>query len=119
MRNLIATLLSFIVIAAWPGYVAAHASLERSQPAEDAVVTTSPTSVQLWFTRGLEASFSKVQVLDQSGKQIDKGNPVVKGDGKQLEVEVPTLTPGTYKVVWRIVALDGHKAKGEFRFTIK
>lgn len=120
MRNFFAALLSLVVIAAWPSHAAAHANLERSQPADGAVLTAPPASVQLWFSRGLEPSFSKVQVLDQAGKEVNKAASAVKGDdAKLLEVELPALTPGTYKVVWRIVALDGHKAKGEFRFIVK
>lgn len=120
MRNLLAALFGIALLAAWPGYAAAHAALERTQPADDAVLSTSPTQVQLWFSRALEPSFSKVQVFDQTGKKVDKGNAAINAnDAKLLEVSVPTLPSGTYKVVWRIVALDGHKAKGEFKFTVK
>ena len=120
MRNLCSVLLSIALLAAWPGHVAAHAVLERSQPADGALLTTSPTQVQLWFSRAIEPSFSKAQVLDQNGKEVSKGNAAVNAnEAKLLEVGVPTLPPGVYKVVWRIVALDGHKAKGEFSFTVK
>jgi methionine-rich copper-binding protein CopC len=51
---------------------------------------------------------------------VDNGKPSVNdNDVKLLEVGVPPLGSGTYKVVWQIVALDGHKAKGEFAFTVK
>lgn len=120
MRNLLAAFLSITLLAAWPGYAAAHAGLERTQPADGAFLSASPTNVQLWFSRAIEPSFSKVQVIDQHGKEVDKGNVAVNAsDAKLLEVGVPTLPPGVYKVVWRIVALDGHKAKGEFHFTVK
>lgn len=120
MRNLCSALLSIALLAAWPGYVVAHAALERTQPADGALLAVSPTQVQLWFSRAIEPSFSKVQVLDQHGKEVNKGNAAVNTkDAKLLEVGVPTLPPGVYKVVWRIVALDGHKAKGEFHFTVK
>src|SRR3569623_1518052 len=36
-----------------------------------------------------------------------------------MEVSLPALAPGSYKVIWRIVALDGHKAKGEYSITVK
>lgn len=119
MRYLFASLLS-IALLALPGYAAAHAVLERAQPAENATVTASPGSVQLWFSRAVEPSFSTVRVVDQKGKDVNSAKSAVNGnDGKLLEVSLPALTPGTYKVVWRIVAMDGHKAKGEYSFTVK
>lgn len=120
MRYLYALLISTVIIAFTPGQVFAHASLDHSQPANDAQLDTTPSSVQLWFTRALEPSFSTVSVVDQSGKQVDSGNPAVNDkDPKLLEVGVAPLSAGKYKVIWKIVALDGHKAKGEFSFTVK
>lgn len=119
-RYLFAILLGAGFLIAWPGYAAAHASLHHSQPSDGDVMATSPPSVQLVFTKPLEPSFSTVRVVDQQGKQVDNGKPAVTGsDAKQLEVGLPSLAAGTYKVIWKIVALDGHKAKGEFSFTVK
>jgi len=120
MRYLLATLLGAVFLAALPGYAAAHAFLDHSQPSDGAVVTPAPASVQLWFSRALEPSFSTVRVEDQKGKQVDNGKPAVNNeDPKLLEVGLQPLAAGSYKVIWRIVALDGHKAKGEFTFSVK
>ncbi|RYY11978.1 MAG: copper resistance protein CopC, partial [Alphaproteobacteria bacterium] len=40
-------------------------------------------------------------------------------DNKVLSVEVPTLAPGTYKVIWHATAVDTHKTEGNFSFTVK
>lgn len=120
MSHIVATLFGFAFLMTLAGNASAHAFLDHSQPDADSVVTSPPASVQLWFSRALEPAFSKVRVLDQKGKQVDNGKPSVNdNDTKLLEVGVPQLRSGTYKVVWRIVALDGHKAKGEFAFTVK
>lgn len=120
MRHLLATLLGAVFLAILPGYAAAHAFLERSQPGDGAVVTPAPASVQLWFSRAVEPAFSSIRVEDPKGKQVDKGKPAVNDkDPKLLEVGLQPLTAGSYKVIWHIVALDGHKAKGEFTFTVK
>ena len=120
MRNLLATLLGAVFLAVLPGYAAAHAFLERSLPGDGAVVTPAPASVQLWFSRAVEPSFSTVRVVDEKGKQVDNGKPAVNDkEPKLLEIGLQPLTAGTYKVSWRTVALDGHKAKGEFVFTVK
>ena len=118
-RQIIAGLFSIIVIMA-PGYVYAHASLHHSEPAAGAIVESSPETIRLWFSKPIEPSFSKVKVIDQAGQQVDKNNASVSGDeAKLLEISIPVLPAGTYKVIWSIVALDGHKAKGDFTFTIK
>jgi methionine-rich copper-binding protein CopC len=120
MRFILATLLGAVFLAALPGYAAAHAFLDHSQPGADAVLASPPASVQLWFSRAMEPSFSTVRVVDQNGKQVDNGKPAVNGkDPKLLEIGLQPLAAGTYKVIWRIVALDGHKAKGDFKFTVR
>lgn len=120
MRYLLATILTLSLLAALPNEAGAHAFLDHSQPADGAVVATPPAAVQLWFSRAVEPSFSTVHVEDQKGKQVDSGKPAVNDkDPKLLEIGLQPLTAGSYKVIWRIVALDGHKAKGEFTFTVK
>jgi len=120
MRYLLATLLTLSLLAFLPNEAGAHAFLDHSQPADGAVVTPAPVSVQLWFSRAMEPSFSTLRVEDQKGKQVDNGKPAVNDkDPKLLEIGLHPLTAGSYKVIWRIVALDGHKAKGEFMFTVK
>jgi len=120
MRNLFAMIVGATLLISWSSYAAAHAALDHSQPSADAILASPPSSVQLWFTRPLEPSFSSARVTDQSGKQVDKGDSTVtEKESKLLTVHLQPLTSGTYKVAWRIVALDGHKSLGEFAFTIK
>jgi methionine-rich copper-binding protein CopC len=120
MRFLFNALLCTALLVTWPGYAAAHAYLDHSTPSSDAVVTTAPTSVRLWFSRALEPSFSSVHVVDEKGAQVDSGKSAVSdNEPKLIEVGLKPLKAGKYRVIWRIVALDGHKAKGEFAFTVK
>ena len=120
MRYLYTALLVAAGLVSWPGIAAAHAYLDHSTPSADAVLEKAPASVQLWFSRALEPSFSTVRVDDAHGKQMDDDKPVVSDEEpKLLKVGLQALTSGKYKVIWRIVALDGHKAKGEFVFTVK
>jgi methionine-rich copper-binding protein CopC len=120
MRYFIGTLLAAVFFIIMPGYAAAHAFLDHSTPSADAVVEKAPTLAQLWFSRALEPSFSTVRVDDAKGKQKDNVKPAVSDkEPKLLDVGLQALTPGKYKVTWRIVALDGHKAIGEFAVTVK
>jgi methionine-rich copper-binding protein CopC len=120
MRYLLASLLSLALLAAYSVDAAAHAFLERSQPADGAALDTAPSAVKLWFSRAIEPSFSKVTVVNTAGKRMDKDNPTVNDDEpKLIQVGLKPLPSGTYKVIWFIVAYDSHKAKGEFTFTVQ
>jgi methionine-rich copper-binding protein CopC len=75
--------------------------------------------VKAWFTEELEPAFSKIQVFDSAGKEIDKRDGEVDASDKTLmSVSLPKLAPGTYKVKWSAVAVDTHHTTGTFTFTV-
>ncbi|HLX30009.1 MAG TPA: copper homeostasis periplasmic binding protein CopC [Casimicrobiaceae bacterium] len=99
---------------------AAHAFLDHALPAVGSTVHASPHDVRLWFTEQLEPAFSHVRVLDASGKEVDAGDSHVDpSDAAILTVTLSTLSPGTYKVVWRVVSVDTHVTEGDFTFDVK
>lgn len=98
----------------------AHANLERAEPAVGSEVGKPPTQVKLWFSQELEPTFSRVQVFDSGGKQIDKKDVRIDPkDHKLMTISVPGLPPGKYKVVWKVVSIDTHRTTGTFHFTVK
>jgi methionine-rich copper-binding protein CopC len=98
----------------------AHAFLDHALPAVGSTVHASPKAVRLWFTEQLEPAFSRVRVLDASGKEVDAGDSHVDAsDATILTASLPTLSPGTYKVVWRVVSVDTHVTEGDFTFDVK
>jgi methionine-rich copper-binding protein CopC len=97
----------------------AHAFLDHSMPAVGSQVRGSPPSVSLWFTEELEPAFSTIKVFDAQGKQMDAGDTVADPkDRTTLKVSVRRLTPGAYRVVWRVLSLDTHVTEGSFAFTV-
>lgn len=104
----------------WPGdRTSAHAFLDRSDPAANAIVSVAPDEVQLWFTERLEPKSTKASLVDHLGNTIP-GTTYRIGDAKELIVTLPGgLTNGTYSIVWQnISADDGHPASGYLPFTI-
>ena len=98
---------------------AAHALLVRAIPGADSTVHESPAKLKLWFSGPLEVAFSTVEVLDGTDKRVDKGDPQVEGaDRNLLQVSVPQLPAGTYRVTWRVLSVDRHVSKGDFTFEI-
>jgi hypothetical protein len=97
----------------------AHAFLDHATPAVGSAVHGAPAQVRLWFTQQLEPAFSSVRVLDRSGKQVDKGDPQVdRADTMLLQVSLPQLAPGTYRVAWRVLSVDTHVTEGDFTFDV-
>jgi copper resistance protein C len=100
--------------------VAAHTRLERSVPAAGSAVVASPPRLALWFSERLEPAFSKVQVLNPGGNQVDKGDAQVDpDDGRQIGVSLPELAPGSYRVHWRVLSVDTHVNEGDFTFDVR
>ena len=99
--------------------VNAHAFLERSDPPVGSKVHSVPAAVRIWFTEAIEPRFSSIQVFDATGKQVDKKDTHLdSGNRSLLEVSLPRLGPGGYKVVWRVVSVDTHRTNGDFRFQV-
>jgi len=99
--------------------LSAHAFLEHSDPPVGGKVHSSPVAVRIWFTEAIEAAFSSIKVFDVTGKEVDKKDTHSNASNRPLlEVSLPRLGPGTYKVVWRAVSADTHVTNGNFSFEI-
>jgi len=99
----------------------AHAHLASASPADQAVVTTSPNTLTLTFTEGIEGSFSGVSVVTTEGKNVDAGKLTVdSSDNKTVHVPLNgELKAGSYQVNWHVLSVDGHKTKGTYTFSVK
>jgi copper resistance protein C len=99
--------------------VEAHAFLKDAQPGVGSTVQTSPSEVRIRFTENIEPAVSSIQVFDASGKEVDKRDlHLDSSDHALLQVSLPPLGAGTYKVVWRVVSVDTHVTNGNFTFRI-
>jgi methionine-rich copper-binding protein CopC len=83
-------------------------------------MTTAPSQVRIWFDGTLEPLFSGIQVQDASGYRVDIGDGRVDpADATLLEVHLAPLHPGRYRVIWSVVARDGHRTEGDFTFIMR
>jgi copper resistance protein C len=117
MKRVILALLLFVAVGS--ARLEAHAFLKRADPAVGSTVQTSPGEIRIWFSEKIEPAFSTIQIFDVSGKEVDKRD--VHSDRSNqalLRVSVSPLSPGTYKVVWRVVSVDTHVTKGSFTFRV-
>ncbi|MDQ3539522.1 MAG: copper resistance protein CopC, partial [Chloroflexota bacterium] len=64
-------LLVAIVLLAVPQPATAHAALESSSPAASAVLDTAPSTIETRFTEPLERSYSRMELYDRNGVQVE------------------------------------------------
>ena len=108
-----------LIVVAGSAKVEAHAFLERAEPAVGSTVQTSPGEVRVLFTEKIEPALSTVQVLDASGREVDKRDVHLdRSNHALLHVSLPRLEAGSYKVVWRVVSVDTHVTNGSFSFRV-
>jgi methionine-rich copper-binding protein CopC len=96
--------------------VFAHAKLQSSSPAADAILSAAPQSLTLRFSENVQLAVLK---LSLAGKDI----PVVLDRGAaaaaQVTLALPALAAGKYQVRWSALSPDdGHVATGTFSFVI-
>lgn len=113
------TLLLAAALVLSPITALAHAHLDHAKPAAGAKIAAAPQEVSLWFTEALEPKFSSIVVQDAKGKAVQDGNATVaSGNTALLTVKLKALTPGVYKVMWKVLSVDTHRSQGSFSFTV-
>jgi methionine-rich copper-binding protein CopC len=113
-------LLVAAALLAIPVSAETHAFLKRSDPPEGAILNVPPAQVRIWFDGPIEPAFSTIRVENSNRRRVDKDDGRVNpSDHTLLEVSVPPLRSGTYRVFWSIIARDGHRREGDFPFRIK
>ena len=96
-----------------------HAFPDHSEPRVGWTVPTPPAQIRIWFDGALEPVFSTIKVMNGDKQRVDKGDGRVNpSDNTILEVSLPLLPPGIYRVFWNVVGRDGHRTEGDFPFTI-
>jgi len=109
-----------LTIAIAPAIAFAHGKLESADPAVGSTVSTVASPLRMTFNEELEPAFSTARVTDASGNAISTEKAKVDGaNPRVLTVAVPKLTAGTYSVTWAVMTHDGHKVKGEYKFSVK
>jgi copper transport protein len=85
----VAALLGGAVLAAT---ALGHAKLLESTPKAGEVLERSPRTVLLVFDEEIDAEFVRLQVVDRSGRRVDRGGPFHPG-GREERLAV-RLEPG-------------------------
>jgi methionine-rich copper-binding protein CopC len=98
----------------------AHAFPDHSDPRVGHTVDAPPPTVRIWFDGEIEPVFSTIRVEDADQRRVDKGDGRVDAKNRTLlEVNLSLLPSGRYEVVWSVIARDGHRTEGRFKFRVK
>ena len=109
-----------VVALIWSGSAWCHAFPDHQSPGAGTVLAASPAAVKIWFDGDLEPIFSTIRVEDAAGKEIAEGAVAAgQSDPTLLQVPLPTLGRGTYRVRWSVVARDGHRTEGSYTFIVQ
>ena len=107
-----------LLIAVAAAAVSAHMAVSKTMPEADAILSTSPAEVQVWFTQAPDPAVSRL-ALDGASGEIALSELDIRDD-RSLRAAVPSrLASGSYTVRWRAAGDDGHTQRGEFSFTVR
>lgn len=95
----------------------AHATLQTTDPVDDALVDAVPGTVTLGFDEPVDATTGSIQVIAPDGDRVD-GSLSDRDGGRTVGVEVDGDARGTYTVAYRVVSDDGHTITGSFVFHV-
>lgn len=111
-------LVAGVVALTFAQAASAHAYLVSTAPANDAVLTSSPSRVTLVFDEGVATTAGALGVYDSAGTHVDSG-VVLRPAGDSVAVAIPrVLRHGTYTVAWRVTSADTHVVHGAFTFSV-
>ncbi len=111
---------AFLLLMLSPHTISAHAALETSNPVNGDVLATAPVEITTRFTERLEQSYSRLELYDSLGNQIEGTSLTFPADEYTMALALPANLPnGTYSVLWRTLSNDdGHSAQNYFAFTV-
>ena len=98
----------------------AHAHLVSATPAANSTGPAPPV-IMLQFSERLAPPFSGFDLMKSDGGRVKVETSVPVNDRKMVHgVVTGRLAPGTYMVMWHVVAAsDGHRTAGDYNFSIR
>jgi hypothetical protein len=98
-------------------YAEAHAILKESSPVANSSVPGPDVPLKLKFNVRIDAARSKVQIANPDKSTIDM-TLEKQSSPDTLTSIAKGLKPGAYKIVWQVLAPDGHITRGEVPFKV-
>lgn len=103
------------VLVLLSAFAQAHTHLQKSTPADNSVVASSPTQLVLNFS---EATRLTAVSIEKEGGESTAIGELPKDAAQALTVPLSRLGPGKYLVKWRALGADKHVMSGTLHFTV-
>src|SRR4051794_32770041 len=101
---------------ALPAAASAHAVLQRSVPADRAVLKSAPTVVRFFYDDPVEPA-PGIAAIRNGGGSVLAGKP--RASGRELILPLkPGIGDGVYSVRWQVISADGHETGGVIAFAV-
>jgi len=111
-------LLLFFVTLLSTQLLFAHAILVSSTPKQNSTVKGPDVDITLRYNVRVDGGRSRVQLVGPDGKNTNL--PLTKQPSPdKLQCKATGLQPGSYKLIWNVLASDGHMSKGEVPFNVQ
>ena len=101
------------------GPALAHSDIHHAEPADGAVLRSSPPAISLMFA--MPVRVMTLKLLDEAGRERKLARDGERGAAvAEVRATVQeTLPPGTYRVEWRGASADGHVGGGTVGFRVE
>lgn len=98
----------------------AHNTFVSSEPASGAELASAPDRISFVFATAVPLDTASAQLIDATGARTELTG-LAHGPAGDTEVvaALPTLSPGTVTVRWRLVGPDGHPLTDRVTFTVR
>ena len=111
------SLLPAALAALAPAAALAHAIVIKSEPSVDATVPGASVPIALRYNSRIDQTLSRVTLFGPDGKStILPLAPSTSPD--LLTAKASGLAPGTYRLHWQVLSVDGHITRGDIPFTV-
>jgi copper resistance protein C len=117
-RSAVIPFIAATVIAAGAPAAPAHTKMKSSSPASGGTAKTTTTRVSVTFTGALRSGTLRVTGPGGTAASTGTGGRDPRNVKRLLVGLKGSLKAGSYKASWTIVAADGHRQKGSFRFRL-
>jgi len=105
-----------VISVVFSSAVFAHVHLEKSVPADNAMLMNPPEELTLVFTK--EVRVIKVSLTNKQGEEFKFDFKPSKEASREFSWELPKLAPTNYIVDVTYLGKDGHKMKDSFGFMV-
>lgn len=118
-RAVVVVVVAMLALAGLATPAFAHNQLISSNPADQATVESSPSTIELTFDQPVQRGegLNTIAVTGPEGTNWSVGTPDVASNVVSATVD-PLGPAGEYQIGYRVLSADGHPVSGDLTFTL-